>query len=166
MVKCIAWNQCRRVLCLPWPIKKSWGQCDSQRFLQSFHQRWIAWWNRPAQHCLCAFKGQCNVRNQSSRNFSVYRPQYFDWNPQTSTAGNVLGFWSIYWSWGLQKNHPQAAFCNSGKVLPSCWPEYRGPSGSALQSSPVGYSARTEVFWSLHAWQKHHRVRRACEVQR
>ena len=117
MVKCIAWNQCRRVLCLPWPIKKSWGQCDSQRFLQSFHQRWIAWWNRPAQHCLCAFKGQCNVRNQSSRNFSVYRPQYFDWNPWTSTAGNVLGFWSIYWSWGLQKNHPQAAFCNSGKVL-------------------------------------------------
>ena len=56
--------------------------------------------------------------------------------------------------WRDSKNHPQAAFCNSGKVLPSCWPGYRGPSGSALQSSPDSYSARTEDFWSLHAWQK------------
>ena len=28
-----------RVLCSPWPIQRPWGQCDGQRFLQSFHQR-------------------------------------------------------------------------------------------------------------------------------
>ena len=75
--------------------------------------------NRLAQLCLCTFKGRRNVRSQLSRNFSISRPQYFDWNPRTSTGWYILGFWSIYWSQGLQKNHPQAAFCNAGLADPN-----------------------------------------------
>ena len=48
----------------------------------------------------------------------------------------------------------------------SCWPKYWGSSRSALQSSPISYPARTEVFWSLHTWEKHHGGQGACEVQR
>ncbi len=69
-----------------------------------------------------------NLHDNSSENFSISRGEFSHWNPRTSPACNVLGFWRVYWSGRPQENYPKASLCDSGEIFTSHWPDCRRPN--------------------------------------
>ena len=116
------------------PTRDLGKKCNCQRFLQCTYRRCLHWWNCPINSCISSFKRRSNVHNNPSRNFSLSRAEHSHWNPWTSSAGNVLGFWQVYWSWSLQKNNPKVPLHDSGEIFTSCRLDCRRPKQSPLQS--------------------------------
>ena len=154
------------ILHLSWPDKRSWRQCNCQRFLQCIYQQCLHWQNCPIHYCVPLFERGSNVHNNPSRNFSISQAEHSHWNPWTSSAGNVLGFWQVYWGRRLQENYPKAQLYDSEEIFTSCWPDQRRLKLSPLQSLPTCSSLRAKVCQGTHSWKKHHSWWRSCKFTR